>query len=72
MRIREGIDGSVEVYANLNFFWVIFNLFSPNKVRDEIANQDLILIERQISMCKKIHLQGRKSTNTRTSSVLLG
>jgi hypothetical protein len=44
--IREGIDGSVEVYADLNFFWVIFNLFSPNKVRDEIANQDFILVKR--------------------------
>ena len=49
----------MQLYAELHFFWVIFQLLSSNKVGNKITHQNFFLTKRKIRMRKKIHLKSR-------------
>jgi hypothetical protein len=60
MRIGVSIDGPMQLYAELHFFWVIFQLLSTDKVSNKITDQDFLLTKRKVRMRKKIHLKSAK------------
>jgi hypothetical protein len=51
----------MQLYAELHFFWVIFQLLSSNEVGNKITDQDFLLTKRKVRMRKKIHQKSKTS-----------